>query len=70
MDAYDHLVHVDAKTLELSIYRIDADGARTLYTSVKLPASRGWTPELDSFAKQLGENLLLDSIAARYVLGL
>lgn len=70
MNSYDHVLHVDADTREIQIYRLDLAGERSLYTSVKLPESRGWTPELESFAKQLGENILLDSPAARKMLGL
>ena len=70
MNSYDHVLHIDEASRELQIYRLDADGRRSLFTSVKLPASRGWTAEFEAFAKQLGENLLLDSLAARDLLGL
>lgn len=70
MNSYDHVLHIDANSGELQIYRLDADGERSLFTSVKLPVSQGWTPELESFARQLGENLLLDSPEARKLLGL
>jgi hypothetical protein len=70
MNSYDHVLHVDADSREIRIYRMDSTGEQSLYTSVKLPESLGWTPELESFARQLGENLLLDSPAARKMLGL
>lgn len=70
MNSYDHVLHIDAATREVQIYRLDSNGERSLYTSVKLPESRGWTPELESFARQLGENILLDSPAARKLLNL
>lgn len=70
MNAYDHVLHIDAANRELQIYRVDADGTKSLFTSVILPASRGWTAEFEAFAKQLGENLMLDSPAARDLLGL
>jgi len=70
MKTYDHLVHFDEEARELRIYRVAADGKRTLYTSVVLPQSSGWTASLEAFAKQLGENLLLDSPTARKLLEL
>lgn len=70
MNSYDHVLHFDTKTREIQIHRLDSSGERSFFTSVKLPESRGWTPELESLARQLGENLLMDSPAARKMLGL
>ena len=70
MNSYDHVVHIDPDARELRLYRLDAGGERSLFTTIKLPDTRGWTAELESFAKRLGENLLLDSPAARKLLGL
>lgn len=71
MRAYDHIVKIDEDARELKIYRLDADGTRTFYTSTKLPDSSGWKDDrLGVFAKQLGENLLLDSPIARKLLNL
>jgi hypothetical protein len=70
MKTYDHLVHFDEGTGKVLIFRIDIDGQKTLYSSVSLPASNGWNASLESFAKQLGENLLLDSPIARKALNL
>jgi hypothetical protein len=70
MESYDHVIHIDESSRELRVYRLDPDGGRSLFISVELPASRGWTTELDAFAKQLGENLLLDSPGARALLDL
>ena len=70
MNNFDHVVHIDSDAREIRIYRLDPAGERSLFTTVKLPSTRGWTADLESFAKQLGENLLLDSPAARQLLGL
>jgi hypothetical protein len=75
MASFDHVIHVDGSTRELVIYRLFADGRRTLYTSVKLPslqadASTPVQDRLREFATQLGENLLMDSPDARRLLGL
>jgi len=42
MRPYDHLVQINEETRELKIYRVDADGTRTFYTSTELPHSSGW----------------------------
>jgi len=71
MRPYDHLVQIDEDTRVLKIYRLDADGTRTFYTSTELPQSSGWKDDrLAAFAKQLGENLLMDSPVARKLLSL
>ena len=68
--AYDHLVRVDELSRELRIYRIDEAGHQTLFTATKLPTGQGWNAEVETLAKQLGENLLLDSPSARNLLRL
>ena len=71
MRAYDHIVQIDESTRELRIYRLDADGTRTFYTSTELPSSSGWKDtSLQAFARLLGENLLMDSPVARKLLNL
>lgn len=70
MAKFDHLVCVDAAAREVLIYRVDGKGERTLYTKGPLPKTAGWSPELEAFVRQLGENLLIDSPAARRLLGL
>lgn len=71
MHPYDHLVHIDEDTRELKIWRVDADGTRTFYTSTELPDSSGWKDSrLKAFATQLGEALLVDSPTARKLLKL
>lgn len=71
MRPYDHVVQIDESTRELKIYRLDTDGTRTFFTSTELPKSSGWEDgRLEVFAKQLGENLLMDSPVARKLLEL
>jgi hypothetical protein len=70
MNTYDHLLHIDEGTRELHIYRVDDAGSKSFYTSIPLPQSLGWNSDLESFAKRLGENLLVDSPTARKLLGL
>lgn len=72
MERYSHVVEVDEATRELIIHRIYADGRREFLTRTKLPAaaSAGESDHIGTFAKFLGENLLLDSPVARKLLGL
>ena len=67
---YDHLVCIDEEAKEVVIYRVDSNGKRRLYTKAPLPEARRENSELESFARMLGENLLLDSPAARRLLDL
>jgi hypothetical protein len=67
---YDHLVCIDEDAKEVVIYRVDANGKKTLYTKAPLPGARGDISEIESFARMLGENLLLDSPSARRLLDL
>lgn len=68
MQDYDHLVQVDETTREIRIFRVDSSGLRTLFTATTLPAGTGWSASLEKFARELGENLLLDSPSARKLL--
>jgi hypothetical protein len=70
MKMHDHFVHIDLGARELQIFRVLSDGQKELYTAITLPESSGWTEKFESFAKQLGENLLLDSPVARKLLDL
>lgn len=70
-DAHAHLVEIDEGGRSLTIYRV-RDGERQLFTSVKLPEET-WDsdrPAIENFCRMLGENILLDSPAARKLLGL
>jgi hypothetical protein len=70
MEEFDHLLQIDEQSRELRIYRVDLSGQRTLFTSTSLPNSKGWSEALEKFAKQIGENVLMDSPAARKLLKL
>lgn len=68
MKDVSHIVCYDDASRSIEIHRVDADGARTLFTLVALPETEGWSPELKALAALLGENLLIDSPAVRRVL--
>jgi hypothetical protein len=73
MENYAHLIEIDEETRSLTVFRVDSDtGQRTLYTSVDIPPADVEPGEVQfrEFARQLGENLLLDSPAARRLFGL
>jgi hypothetical protein len=70
MSSFNHLVCVNENSRELEIFRVDDNGIQTLFTKVSLPQSSGWTSETERLAKQLGENLLIDSPVARRLLGI
>ncbi|MDH3335909.1 MAG: hypothetical protein OEL50_04620 [Rhodospirillaceae bacterium] len=72
MKNYDHRVKIDEESKTIIINRIMPDGSEHLYTSTKLPTgdAQDNREEFESFAKQLGENILLDSPAARKLLKL
>ena len=70
MPRFDHIVSIDEAARELVIHRIDSKGKCSLYTKAPLPRATGWSPDLEAFARQLGENLLMDSPLARRILGL
>jgi len=73
MENFSHLVEIDETEKKLTIYRVDVKtGQRTLYTAAEFPSgkNRGNGREFRDFARLLGENLLIDSPAARRLLGL
>ena len=65
---YDHLIAVDEKSKELRIFRVEDSGKKTLFTSAPLPEGKGWTEQLEEFARELGQNILIDSPSARKLL--
>ena len=69
---YNHFVEVDEKSHRLMIYRIYGDGRKELFTEIELPSTiiEESEDEFREFARLLGENLLMDSPAARKLLGL
>lgn len=70
MKDHSHLVCVDEDVRELVIFRVNVDGEKTLLTKTSLPMASGWSTELESLAKMLGENLLMDSPAVRRLLAI
>ena len=71
-ERYSHLVEIDETKRLLTIYRVNKNGEKVLFTSVDFPTK---TFDEDStgygdFARQLGENLLIDSPVARKIFGL
>lgn len=69
---FSHLVEIDEASGCLTIYRVFADGKRHLYTTVPLPPriDDADSSAYEAFARTLGENILLDSPAARKLIGL
>lgn len=70
MKNYSHIIVVDEDSREIQIFRLEHSGQKTLFTKASLPAGSGWTESLESLAKTLGENILMDSPAARRMLGI
>lgn len=70
MNSHNHLVCIDENTRELIIFRVNEGGEKTLLTKTALPMVSGWSAELEALAKTVGENLLMDSPAARQLLGI
>lgn len=70
MDHYSHIIVIDEDSREIQIFRLEDSGKKTLYTKAPLPSGSGWTESLESFAKMLGENILMDSPGARRMLGI
>ena len=69
---YSHVLEIDEEKRILTIYRVFDDGSKQLFTSVDFPGKSFFDdePRFREFALKLGENLLLDSPAARRLLGL
>ena len=68
---FAHIVTVDKPDRTLRIERVYPDGRREPFTTTRIPKqSKGSEDTFRKFALQLGENLLLDSPAARELLNL
>jgi hypothetical protein len=65
---FSHLVEIDEGKRVLTIYRVFDSGEKSLYTSSDMPEGKDSKSGAE-FARTLGENLLLDSPAARRILG-
>lgn len=68
-DDFAHVVTIDSSTRTLKIERLYQDGRRVLFTATNIPEISDKSMAA-RFACDLGENLLLDSPAARELLGL
>jgi hypothetical protein len=68
--SYAHLLEVDEKEKVLNIYRVYPDGKKELFTSADFPGSslEDDRQGFKEFALRLGENILVDSPAARNLL--
>jgi hypothetical protein len=69
---YAHFIEVDEQGRRLVINRVYRDGSQELFTFIDFP-SKSFSEsknEFRSFAQILGENLLVDSPAARAILKL
>ncbi len=68
---FSHLIEIDESALLMRIHRVFPDGRRHLFTETPLPPRtadpKGY--QYAEFARMLGENVLLDSPAARRALG-
>lgn len=68
---FAHVVVIDRTKRTLKIERFYPDGRRELFTETNIPSLSGISEDVVAkFARQLGENVLLDSPAARDLLGL
>jgi hypothetical protein len=66
--SFSHLIEIDETARVLRIHRVFADGRRHLFTETPLPTDVKGS-KYGEFARVLGENILLDSPAARRILG-
>lgn len=68
---FSHLIEIDESARMLRIHRIFPDGRRHLFTETPLPprGTEATGSQHAEFARVLGENILLDSSAARGLSG-
>lgn len=68
---FSHLIEIDESARMLRIHRIFPDGRKHLFTETPLPSLTADQngSKYAEFARLLGENILLDSPAARRALG-
>ena len=71
-EKYDHKITVDSQRKLVVIERVFRDGRSSMYTELNLAVLEGESPNeaLMRCGRQLGEDLLLDSAAARLILKL
>jgi hypothetical protein len=67
MKNYKHVIQIDEDNRKLIIHRILDNGTEEFFTETVLPdiKSDGDWDVFEDFAKQLGENILMDSPTAR-----
>lgn len=63
-----HIVQVNAQNDALDVYRFGSDGCHVLFTSY--PFEKILAAGFDKFAKQIGEDLILDNRELRKLLKL
>jgi hypothetical protein len=68
VEDFSHVVTIDEDARKLVIYRVFENGKKSLYTSVEIPENLDEN-SAGTFARTLGENLLVDAPAARRLLG-
>jgi hypothetical protein len=68
---FSHLIQIDETARLLRIHRVFEDGRQHLFTETPLPprGADSESSQFTEFARILGENILLDSPAARRALG-
>lgn len=67
MLSYSHIVEYAGNDNIISLYRMNEDGEKELFTKVQFPEQ---SQDIQEFMKMLGETLLLDSPIARKILNL
>jgi hypothetical protein len=69
---FSHLIDIDESARLLRIHRVFPDGRKQLFTETPLPprTTDAGGPQYLEFARMLGENILMDSPAARRALAI
>jgi hypothetical protein len=64
---FDHIVKFSDANRKLAIYRRYENGREELFTSIEIPliTLKSDRDKFEDFAKQLGENIIIDSPSAR-----
>ncbi len=70
--SFSHLIEIDEENRRLTIYRVFPDGRRQLCSKASLPRSAINSEDaiFAQFARTLGQDILMDSPAARRAIGL
>lgn len=72
MGNYSHIVSIDAEKKSLMIYRLFDDSRKEFLTACNIEgiSSKNDWDKFAEFARQLGENILMDSPMARKIMDL